>query len=408
MKKMKSEIDKKYIIFDACSYCYGPAGSLGPIVEELRNVLGDTYRFIFAGYGSSMEVMRKSDFIDEYYELNTESFDELIKHDSFICSSYAIVTNTNPVMAIYAKSKDKKVFFVDILPWMHNAISKKIESVKDLHNNKNYFENNESASELLAQVDTYIYQKYITDFAIDGKYKNIVCIPPISGYKSNKNTHKMEKRLVISTGGLISPDIDSKETLFDFVQVMLDEAIEISRKYGINEIVLCGPEILKKRINVSNGNQMVKVSSLEHNRFLELIACSEYLAIIPGLTTIYEAFLTKNKTLLLPSTNYSQILQSQAICEANLGKELICEEVMGEDSILCVEAGEIEGTKLIIQYIKKYLKEGKIKDIFSMGFDRLFSADKNYELTEKRFNHVINMGENGAKQAADEIVKRLL
>lgn len=398
---------REYILFDATSYCFGPAGSLNSIVDELHSLLSEYYDFVFAGYGSSMELMRLNDNFSKLVNLDTEDFEALESMSDLVCNASAIVTNTNPVMAIYAKSKGKRVFVVDILPWMHNTVVNKIESVRHLKNNSQYFLRHSDSGNLLAEADIYIYQKYLVDFELDKLYKKPFCIAPISQIKQNENIQVKRNKLVISTGGLFNPDVDAENVLLKFGNQIIEAAVTEGRKHCINSIVLCGPQILQNKLEYSKYDGYVSVVCLKHSDFLQIIAESEFLAIVPGLTTIYEAFLTGNPTLLLPSTNFSQILQTEAVRKAGLGERLVCEDIFTSITAECIKAGEVDGTEKMMKHMSQCIDSGEVRRVLEKGFDQLFVSKADSEFNTKRKRRIEEMGNNGAKEAANIIYQMI-
>lgn len=399
---------REYLLFDACSYCFGPAGSLAPILRELYNLLGNKYKFVFAGCGSSMELMKKSTYISEFYEMDTEDFFSLDEASDLICGATAVITNTNPVMAIFARSKGVKTFFVDILPWMHNSVAKKLSSIENLNDNKRYLIEHPEAGDLLASVDAYLYQRYLVDFNIEKRYENAICVPPISQTMVSTGKVDVKDRIVISTGGLFSPDIEAEKILIGFGNQIIESAIKAAKSCQVSEILVCGPKVLQEKLDNFDYDFNISVICMEHDEFLETISNSRYLAIVPGLTTIYEAFLTQNRTLLLPATNYSQILQLEAVKEAGLGMDLTCEDIFAENSKDCIEAGEIDGTAMMLAHMSNILDNGKLKQVVDDGFGMLLDDRGVDTLTMERRQYVINMGNDGAKDVAMRIYNNLV
>lgn len=395
-----SGLEEKYIIVDACAYCYGPAGSMDSIISAVNT----KYQIILLGTGSALELLGKNKRITKIYEVDTENYFALEKYKALISNAKLVLCNTNPVMASFAKYCGCVVFYIDILPWMNSTITEKCHGIIELYNNGEFVEkNNMNLDGCLSDVDMYYLQSYFVKFDVDSKIKNYKLIAPLVPKDIyDENNFERKNNLIISTGGLINPDIEENDdTLCEFVRLLVKCSMKYADLNNLEHVYLCGPEVLKE-INTNNYNGRLTVNSYGHNEFLKLVNSSKYIAFVPGLTTMYEAFLMKVKSLLLPPTNCSQVLQLDAIEKSNLSGKLICWNVDSMIVDYCLKTTEVETAKKICELLKDWIKSGVLEEMLLNGFDNLFS-DVGGEVTEMRYEAVINMGQDAIKFIVDDI-----
>lgn len=394
------EENENYILIDACAYCFGPAGTMDSIISGIEK----KYKIILIGIGTTLELLKKNKRISEFYEVDTENLEDLDRHKSLIKNAKLVLCNTNPVMAAYAKFCGCIVFCIDILPWMNQSLEDKIIGIKELYNNSMFLANtNIDIMKQLKNVDMYYLQSYFIDFDIDSRIKNYQMIAPLvpkeiycSKEKEKHNT------LVVSTGGLVNPDINgTEETLFDFVRILVECSMNFAEKYDLNRVYLCGPQILEEKIKDRYNGKLV-VGSFAHDDFISMMRESKYVAFVPGLTTMYESFLLGSRSLLLPPTNCSQVLQLDAINKSDLSGELICWDVDDELVFLCQSISEVETAEKLCKLLKEWINNGEMERMLLNGFNKLFSSSDD-SITEKRYRVVKDMGENAIDYIAKDI-----
>lgn len=393
------KFDEKYMLFDACSYCYGPAGSLSTVLDDLDN----TIDIILIGEGSSLELLKEHPIIKRVIEINTEDLYQLETIKDLLLNAALVVTNMNPVLAVYAKSLGVLTVFIDILPWMDASVDSRVNLVGSLYNNKKFMEKLPDAYKYYENIDLNLMQNYLQDFKIDSSIKNYEVIPPLlddfvfEGLREDCVTN----RLLICTGGLINPDGDSK-VLLSFAKCVLQMACMVSKEYRIDEIILCGPEILSTILDSTYEGICVKAVCLPHREFVRLLSKTKYVAIVPGLTSIYETFALGCRTLLLPPTNYSQILQLNAVKNKQLDGDLICDESFEDLISVCEKEGEIETTKILIERIAQELKSNQLEKVLKTGFHNLLGS---YDagITKKRKEYIHAMGKDGVSRVIQSI-----
>lgn len=387
-----------YMLFDACSYCYGPAGSLSTVMD----CIDPNIEIYLAGLGSSLEILQTHKSVKKIIELDTEDMYQLEKIKDIIQNASVIVTNMNPVLAVYSKIVGAKVVFIDILPWMDASVESRIQSVKMLNRNSEFLKSVPNVETYYQNIDIFIMQNYLEEFPIDSKIRNYEIVSPLLDpfvYDGLKNVS--ENRLLICTGGLFNPDVNPS-TLFSYSEVVIDVAHRIAEQNGIAEIILCGPPALSKLVRPYKGKVKIKALCLAHHDFVQLLSTSRYVAIVPGLTSIYETFALGCNTLLLPPTNYSQVLQTQAVRNKNLDGNLICENLFPQMLHICEENGEIQATQKLMELIDEVIESRKFHSAIEKGLTQLFLCP-NSDITQIRKQYIHNMGKNAVQKILDSI-----
>lgn len=382
-----------YVLFDACSYCYGPAGSLSTVMDCIDSSI-DVY---LVGLGSSLEILQSHKSVKKVFKLDTEDLYQLEKIKDIIQKASLIVTNMNPVLAVYSKIVGAKVIFIDILPWMDASIESRLKSVKMLNRNNEFLESLPNLEIYYQNIDKFIMQNYLEEFPIDTNIKNYEVVSPLLDsfvYEGLKNV--IDNRLLICTGGLFNPDVEPT-SLFSYCDVLIDAACRVSEQNGISEILLCGPPALSKFTQFYKDKLNVKAVCLAHYDFVRLLSTSKYVAIVPGLTSIYETFALGCNTLLLPPTNYSQVFQIQAVRNQNLGGNLICKNLFPQMIHTCKEYGEIQATKQLMKLIDEVIKSGELYHVIEEGFSELFLCP-NSPIVQKRKQFIHGMGKNAVER----------
>jgi len=397
---------KNYLLVDACSYCFGAASTTSAVLDQLSYEIGHV---VFIGTGSALEFLRQHPRITHVIEANTEHLSELQNHRAKIKNASLILVNTNPVMALFARSLGVPVAYIDILPWLERTLDEKIQTVACLYDNCGGFREIADPVEQLAQVDCYIMQSYFHAFDVDLRIRNPILVPPLLGtvaetQQDPKKILTHDERLLVSMGGLFNPDV-SPEPLIRYARIVADISWQIASKNGYKEVWFCGPEILCNYIPQRDQATSLRVFRLSHPDFLNAVAFSKSVAIVPGLTSIYETFASGTPTLLLPPTNYSQVLQVRAVRDCGLAGELIANAWQITDERILIDKSEVDSTRQIADLLDRAAKNGKLKKNLRSCFERLIRTQQKDPLIIQRQEVVNRRGLDGALQAAKEIEK---
>ncbi|WP_139787304.1 hypothetical protein [Cohnella massiliensis] len=395
-----------YILVDACSYCYGPASTVSTILDAI-GAEKRSFDIVFLGTGSSLEFLQGHPAIDRIVEVNTESFSALEQIQDVVSRASLALVNTNPVLAIFAKQRRVPVVYVDILPWMHPEIESQIDSIRGLYDNEARLAQIKRPQDLLAGADKFLMQAYLTDFPVDPSIRNPIRIAPLLDRHLQERPRPgadRRRRLLISTGGLFNPDT-REEALVEYARQIAEIGWEAARGAGLDEVFICGPEKLQTIIPARKAGQTsLTAARFPHSAFMEQLKNSDYIAIVPGLTSIYETFGLGIPTLLLPPTNYSQVLQTRAVIDSGLADRLAVTEGFVEICRETARHGEIEGTRRLLRMLEEALRGKSFRQSVRNGFERLLGTSREDAVLSKRQSFMHALGNDGAETVAKHVL----
>lgn len=116
-------------------------------------------------------------------------------------------------------------------------------------------------------------------------------------YKKFNNSSEI---LISIGGGYVPKRISQNNIIYKLANSIFDK---ISKKLPYSTVHLCGGS------NLTNCNNIRYLKLLTHEDHIKLIAKSKVVITVPGLYTVFEALKMKKPIVLLPPTNYTQVVQ---------------------------------------------------------------------------------------------------
>lgn len=389
-----------YLLVDACSYCYGAAGTTSAVLDRLAAEIP----CVLVAKGSSLELLRAHRRLDHVVECDTEDWRELCRIAPLVERASLAFVNTNPVMTVFARARGVPVVYLDIIPWLNATVAEQTSALESLFDNADGFASLDARA-LFAGAERFLLQTYLVPFDHDPSIAAPKLVGPLlhSTLVGGRAPAQRENRLLVSVGGLFNPDTPP-EDLVPYVRDVANTACETAAEYGIADVWLAGPPRLRAIVRERSGPPRLTVRHLAHGRFVELLLRSEFAAVAPGLTSIFECFAAAVPTLLLPATNLSQMRQVAAVRACGLDGELDAGRALAARyASLAAETDEIVATRRIGAALREAAADGSLPDALRAGFATLLSSQDGDELHARRHRYVRSLGGDGAADTAAEI-----
>ena len=111
----------KRILVSAEMFGYGPVTTLLNVMKEFPK--DPNLQFDFIGNGVALEQAKMSNFFKKHYVCNNYDINSLNRFKNIFPLYDALISSENPVCAIFGmESNIKKVYYIDNLVWMWDAI----------------------------------------------------------------------------------------------------------------------------------------------------------------------------------------------------------------------------------------------------------------------------------------------
>lgn len=386
-----------YVLVDACAYCFGAAATTAMALERLDPEIP----CVFVGGGSSLEFLGDHPRFATVLSADTQRWSDLLRLERAFAGAAACFVNTNAVMAIHARDRGVPVVLLDIIPWLQGSIGDSAELARELHDNRRWLGSRPDAEALLAGVESFLAQSYLLPFELDPAIEHPHLIPPILPPAASAPPRREigDNTLVVSLGGLFNPDADG-EVLAAFAAAVATAACRAARRAGVAEVILAGPDRLRDLVAERDRAPRLRVGHLAHEELLAALAGARFAAIAPGLTSIYETFAIGTPTLLLPCTNFSQLLQLRAVAARDLGGDLAVGGALGERLAAIADRGEVEGTRAVVRALGEGLADGTLAATLDSGFAALAASSRRDPIVGARRALLEDLGVDGAAHAA--------
>lgn len=389
---MKNKVNSRpYIVFQADSFCFGPASIALAIGKQIKEKTGNSYfKLIALGQGTSYELFSSSSVFDECYVFEYSCLDEIPNSmKDILLQSFIIMSVADFHFAKLVSSLGLKVIFIDPLFWMWDKVPIRIDTCAQYY-----------------AVDFPGVSEKIDEFALhfpDDKKPIIVnAIRDNSSLASVASAHS--NMLLINLGGMQCPFGYNLELILSMCRCILEVTLE-EKLY--DKILICGGGEPIKYLaeQFRDYGRKVEVESLPQRKFFVQVASCRTLMTVPGLSIVYEALYFSKPTLFLLPLNYSQHLQSaiyrkilKNYCFVSWGKMPGYQEL--PPNLL-----EENGIRLSFQQGKKFSSDPHAQLIFKNTISDFFQKVSSLgHALGIRLDETKGIRFDGASQIADKIL----
>ncbi len=369
---------KKYIIFDAIAFCFGPISSTLNLVKELKSRLPSNYEVIFIGNGTSYQLAKKSQLFNQLISCNTLSLAELnLKLDLFKKATL-FISNTNAFSAEFASKRKIPTIYIDTLFWMWDKLSNDFTKV----------------------LTYYIEDFHCTDYKIDkfrSKISNPKIVAPLIEMQQISKKPINPNLLLVNLGGIDS-DFTKPPKLY---QLLLEWFMEIPMLKNKQIVIAGGGKTilnLKKLLKKQNSN--VEINCYSQNDYINLLGTARKVISSPGVHSFYETFFHNKDVFFLLPQNYSQYLQLKYISK-NFPQVKSCHQLMLDESFsISPNLSEEEGIKKLDEINQRILSSDQyIKQFFTI-LENFLNFDNISSKWQKSFPYK----KSGAIEIAEDIL----
>lgn len=371
---------KKYIVFEAVPFCFGPVATSMEVLKILKGRI--SYDIFWLASGTTLSLLKEDKGSIDIIECDTTKYSEVIKYKDFLSSAEIVVSNTNPDFSKWCLGFGCKVAYIDILYWMWDKVP-------------DFFEN----------LDPFIIEKFVgleEQYARLGKPKNAHEVGPlISNYFTNETTKK-ENMLFVSFGGVVNPFNNYTKHIDLIIEIILN----ISSVKSFDKLLICGGGLDNSIFfeKYKNSSKII-IKTLSRSEYMHNLKKSKKVIISPGLTGFYETYYNKITPYFLIPHNYSQYLQLLKFKEMGLAKF----SFNFEDAGIKTNIGCYENEENAVKKIEKCL------DSFCLEKDaheRLRNSIEEYLESNSPFqsNTILSQDsyKSGCEKAANIIIEKIL
>jgi hypothetical protein len=277
---------KKYILFDADPFCFGPISTAINVAQYLKddNDVISNYELVLIGTGTSLQLGSKSNIFDHIVECDTTKEEYLKSHEKLFLMAHIFISVLNTTSISYVKGKTRSVY-IDVLFWMWNDIPVDLKHV-DLLFLQNFFGVKEKIEKFSDKISN-----------------PIIVNPIIHPYLKPK---KVTKRKILLSFGGIDTAYEQSSGLYVEISKIIANNYEFK---PYNFVVAGGGSTIKKIKSIFNTCTNVICGTFERSEFLSHMSDCEKAIVNPGLTTHFEVEYLQKPCFYLPPNNYSQALQ---------------------------------------------------------------------------------------------------
>ncbi len=271
------DIEKNSVILYPSSFGYGPVVHALLILKVLKEK-NPNIRYFLISDNYINQIILQSKIIDRDSIMTSEDLNRFNKRGK---SKTLVITITNNEVLPKLSTFNVEVLVVDALLWMWNKIP-------DIPNNviaymALSFPNVKSR---ICQISKKTKAKVIDQITVTPK--------------ANENTRA---GLIINLGGSFSPFGCS----YPYLACLIKDINEISQSQDVT--VTCSETCKKYLVKLGVKVKMITLNPFE---MIDLLVKSDTLITLPGLSIVWDAVLSKIRTIVVPGINYSQHLQPKS------------------------------------------------------------------------------------------------
>lgn len=305
------------------AFGYGPSSKVVTFIKNLKIAKPNEYEVDFYGTDISLTYARQ----------NSAHFNQIFDFLQPKNNDYDIVISAmEPSLIFWAVVNHKKSIYIDSLYWFWKWDDDKLAELKQIASKIRQSETIENVNLVIRDVDPHSMQ-YLAhllaskslvqifpgtiESTIKDKYRSSLKIHRI-GYlidTSLKREGLDRTKILISLSGLLSPlnRIVDAIQYYDFVMDLISETIDrLPKKIDVHLTV--NPTILKK---ISKRSARIKIDSLDHDLFMELLNESLVTVAPAGITTILESLTYDTPIMFIPEQHDGHYENYQRLCMDN-------------------------------------------------------------------------------------------
>ncbi|MFH1461988.1 MAG: hypothetical protein ABIF12_03520 [bacterium] len=382
---LKSEGNKigLKVLMNAEAFGFGPTAAVAEFFPYLRDKIKT---LDFAGTGHTLDLQRKLSY-DNIYNLDDEKLEDIaLNYDVFITACDFAAANKVKKLGLTVIVYDPIVWYWHGWFW-ENIVQPGINSA-DFYIAQNFIG---VESRLEREVNLFPEKKVI-----------IPAILPENKYLNDKKL--LNNNLLVNLGGLSNPFLDNKD-IINFARVIFT-SIKENLKNSFDTITYATSKVF-----VDATKDICEAKTFLPNEMQELLNSSKVAIKTSGLGNIYEASNMKKFVIWLPPANDSQGQQVKLL-ERNDMLDFAIDWHDLFDDIKPIDY--FDEQPLVIEQIgncmRRLVDDVKAQTEFgSLLFKKIEKADylQKQGIEPRISNLVGKFGVNGAKIAAEEIIKYL-
>lgn len=362
------------VIFISNPFGFGPSAKAISIMQELSNRWEGN---IVYGASKMCQELLPADLLNKIrvHDINERRSDDLENLFKKYTNPLVLIS-LNRIAVKTAKLLGLRSFFVDSLTWLWKKIPEEY---------------------LLSDI-YYCFDIFDVRDKIP-KNPNIKVIPPVLGNLPSVKSKKSNK-VLISIGGFKNPLMEKLSTsyLLLLAEVLNEQDLK-------NEIIVTGGKDALSYLIPAVKKDNVRISTLEHNSFLDLLSSVSHFITTPGLISSLEAFSLSAPTSFILPSNLSQwhqlkMLESRGIVIGGLEWEDYLNFDYDFHNLTEKEAIPMFYELADILYKNKTKKALFVSDAVPM----LQSVPDN----TKQKAYIDKIGINGAKYVVDDLLSFLI
>lgn len=367
------------LLVSAEAFGYGPIATCINIIKEIKKQ--DNIQLDFIGSGISLEQAKMSNLFKQYFECDTNDFEDLEKNKEIFTKYDAFFSSENVNGAIFAQKYIKKVYYVDNLVWMWDKIPEDLGKV-----NAFFISETMPCKENFKRVGNVI--------------KNPIFVGPVRNMEESDN--KTDKnQLLINVGGASSFLFEQK-IINEFYNKIINYILTKNVIEKFDKIIICGGSKVINDLKINNTSDKITINTLSHREYLKVMSESSHCIMSSGLGNFIETLNANKNILYLPPVNYSQLLQLQYYNQMNFGFKIINWDLFDFYKEIPLYLEESEGVNRVVENINNFNAGNYQSIIHNYVLDYLNS---NQDCYFKHRNEVYNrFDKNAVKTISDYIV----
>ncbi len=401
------------------AFGYGPSSKVVTFIKNLNIAKPNEYEVDF--YGTDISLT--------YAKQNSEHFNQVFDFLQPKNNDYDIVISAmEPSLIFWAVLNHKKSIYIDSLYWFWKWDDDKFTELQQIASKIREADTIENVNQIIRDVDPHSMQ-YLAHLLAS---KSLVQIFPGTvessakdKYRSNLKIHRIgylidtslkregleRTKILISLSGLLSPlnRIVDAIQYYDFVMDLISETIDRLPK-EIDVHLTVNPTILKR---ISKRSDRIKIDSLDHDLFMELLNESLVTVAPAGITTILESLTYDTPIMFIPEQHDGHYENYQRLCTDNAegkAKDIFPELLFNTRISRVVDGdpdGELQKIQLLIEESRKNPNSEIVKSMkFTFQQSILTMLDKNTRNTilELQKKTIMNEGRILSPSRTSEIV----
>jgi hypothetical protein len=370
-----------HIVCDPNPFCYGSISALRALARYLPEV-----RLTVLATGAAREQCDEATFA-QVLPCDVKAPESVARHAPVLASADAYLAISNNTNIPLALELGLPVVFVDILYWMKRRVTLAMR-----HADSYIIENFPGVSQVLE-----LYGRELPRPLVVGP----LIAPPSQRERTAASAH-----LLVNYGGAQSPDIiPGENTCYPSSMTRLLRELLPAAGWPPEHVTLATGAKAVASIHQQGLARGLRVETLPHARYLDVLAASSQLLTAPGLNAPFEGFSQGVPTCFLPPQNLTQVCQLSVYQEHGLAPRGLNLTELYPGASISAQAPEAEGTARILELVSRFDTDpearshvaGQITAQLRRGPEQLQRQLR----AQEDFQRLL--GPPGAEQAAEEI-----